>query len=56
MKEKYNIIDILEAGINLEPTYCRKCGKNAFFNFGLKSVICENCGFIDDGGKEIKEV
>ena len=54
--EKYTIKDIQRAGFNLEPTYCRNCKKDGFFNFGMGCVICENCGLIDDGGQIKKQL
>ena len=55
MVKKFTITDINKAGFNLEPTKCRNCGSPAFLNFGMKSVMCEFCGLIDDGSSLVKQ-
>jgi hypothetical protein len=55
-KKKFTIVDINRAGFNLEPTVCRNCGKPAFLNFGMSSVLCEYCGLADDGSSIKKQM
>ena len=45
MNKSYDIQDVLDSGINLEPLVCRACGsKEVNFNSSVKDAHCENCG------------
>ena len=56
IREEFTIKDIQRVGYNLSPLICRRCENITNYNYTLHVVMCEHCGFVDDGTSMVKQI